>query len=154
MSYIRAAYVYAPYLAHVTEDDLKILTHINIAFGLVKDGRVSVDHNRQHFAAIENIRKMKPEVKIVLSVGGWGAGGFSEAASTDEGCRLFEYIERKRIDYAKKLILCYNIPLSEIAAQAGFADYFTFSHAFKKNTGISAMQFKKEIPCNKRLITK
>lgn len=71
-----------------------------------------------------------------------------------EGCRLFEYIERKRIDYAKKLILCYNIPLAKIAAQAGFSDYFTFSHAFKKNTGISAMQFKKEISSNKRLITK
>ena len=89
MNYIRAAYVYSGYLDKVTADDLKILTHINIAFGLVKNGCVTVDHIREKLSAIENIRKMKPEIKIVLSVGGWGAGGFSEAASTDEGCRLF-----------------------------------------------------------------
>ena len=71
-----------------------------------------------------------------------------------EGCRLFEYMERRRIDYAKKLILCYHIPLSEIAEKAGFSDYYTFSHAFKKNMGISAIQFKKEISNNKSLITK
>lgn len=89
MAFIRAAYVYAPYLPKVTEDDLKILTHINIAFGLVKDGRISVDHNKQYFVELDRIRKIKPEIKIVLSVGGWGAGGFSEAAMTEEGCRLF-----------------------------------------------------------------
>lgn len=61
-----------------------------------------------------------------------------------EGCRLFEYIEKKRIDHAKKLILCYNIPLSEIAQKSGFGDYYAFAHAFKKHAGISAMRFKKE----------
>ncbi|MBP3591304.1 MAG: helix-turn-helix domain-containing protein [Clostridia bacterium] len=71
-----------------------------------------------------------------------------------EGCRLFEYIERKRIDHAKKLILCYNIPLSKIAQQAGFGDYFSFAHAFKKHEGITAMQFKKGVPYKNALITK
>ncbi len=69
-----------------------------------------------------------------------------------EGCRLFEYIEKKRIDHAKKLILCYDIPLSNIAQQAGFGDYYAFAHAFKRHAGISAMQYKKETPYKKGLL--
>ncbi len=60
-----------------------------------------------------------------------------------EGCSLFEYIGRRRIDYAKRCILSYDTPLSEIAERCGFSDYHAFSHAFKLHEGISAMQFKK-----------
>lgn len=60
-----------------------------------------------------------------------------------EGCRLFEYIEKSRIDYAKRLIISYEIPLSAVATRAGFTDHYAFSHAFKKYEGISAAEFKK-----------
>ena len=36
-----------------------------------------------------SIRKSNPELKIVLSVGGWGADGFSQAARTKEGRERF-----------------------------------------------------------------
>jgi AraC-like DNA-binding protein len=78
----------------------------------------------------------------------------SDLFSKEMGITVFRYLSELRIDYAKKLILCYHIPLSEIAEKAGFSDYYTFSHAFKKNMGISAVQFKKEISNNKSLITK
>lgn len=86
--YIRAAYVVDRYMPFVTEDDLKILTHINIAFGLVVDGKISVAHCK-NLDQIERIRKIKPSIKIILSVGGWGAGGFSNAAKTPEGLQKF-----------------------------------------------------------------
>ena len=38
---------------------------------------------------IVSIRKSNPELKIVLSVGGWGADGFSQAARTKEGRERF-----------------------------------------------------------------
>ena len=59
-----------------------------------------------------------------------------------EGCRLFEYIEKSRIDYAKRLIISYEIPLSAVATRAGFTDHYAFSHAFKKHEGISAAEYK------------
>ncbi len=89
MGYIRAAYVVSSYLPFVTREDLEVITHINIAFGHVKDGRISVEHIRKDLQDLARIREIKPDVKIVLSVGGWGAGGFSEAARTEDGCRLF-----------------------------------------------------------------
>ena len=35
------------------------------------------------------MRAVKPELKILLSVGGWGAGGFSTMAKTPEGIAAF-----------------------------------------------------------------
>ena len=60
-----------------------------------------------------------------------------------EGIHLFDYIAKKRIDYAKTLIFIYDIPLSAVAEKSGFSDYYAFSHAFKKYEGISAAHFKK-----------
>jgi len=82
--YYKIGYVVDRYLEHVTQEDANILTHINIAFGLVDDGKVKIDHLK-NTAHIARIRELNPDIKIVLSVGGWGAGGFSNAVSTSDG---------------------------------------------------------------------
>lgn len=68
-----------------TEDLLK-LTHINIAFGHVQEDRIVTEHLR-NMDELSRIKKEHPDVSILLSVGGWSAGGFSEAASTEQGRR-------------------------------------------------------------------
>ena len=78
-------------------------------------------------------------------------GYLSALFKKHEGCSLFEYIGQHRIDYAKRCILSYDTPLSEVAARCGFSDYHAFSHAFKLHEGISAMQFKKR---NRELASK
>jgi chitinase len=82
------AYVGDSSLPLVTKEDAEKLTHINIAFGLVKNHEVRIDHlkNAQY---IENLRRYNPKLQILLSIGGWGAGGFSEAAATADGRRIF-----------------------------------------------------------------
>lgn len=75
-------------LPEVQPKDMEKLTVMNIAFGLVRDGRVSTAH-LQNLSCLPAIRAMNPELKILLSVGGWGAGGFSDAACTAEGRALF-----------------------------------------------------------------
>lgn len=80
-------YVGEKELANMLEKDIKALDVINIAFGHVVSGRVVWEHP-ECCDAIERIRTIHPELKLVLSIGGWGAGGFSDAASTLEGRRL------------------------------------------------------------------
>lgn len=82
------AYVETKDLGHMDEADVKALDVINIAFGLVENGRIVWEHPecREDLA---RIRQINPELKIVISIGGWGAGGFSEAAYTQEGRELF-----------------------------------------------------------------
>ncbi len=81
-------YVSTKDLGIVTEGDAKALDLINIAFAHVVDGKC-VWKALDAEAAIARLRSINPKLKFVLSVGDWSAGGFSEAASTAEGRRLF-----------------------------------------------------------------
>lgn len=72
-----------------TKDVGKIDTLI-FAFAQLKDGRVMLDDQRA--ATLQKLLALKSDnakLKVDVSVGGWGAGGFSEAASTAEGRQLF-----------------------------------------------------------------
>lgn len=95
-------YVYNDYLPYFTKEDAAKLTHINLAFGLIKDGLLSL-HKMTNLAELERIRSYKPHIKIVLSVGGWGAGGFSTMAMTKEKRHAFalsclEAVEKYKLD--------------------------------------------------------
>ena len=50
------------------EEDVRALTVINIAFGLIRDGEVVWDAKDARDGMV-SIRKSNPELKIVLSVG-------------------------------------------------------------------------------------
>ena len=72
----------------ITPQAAACLTHINYSFALVVDGAVS-DAHWSHAADLDAVIKAFPNLSFILSIGGWGAGGFSEAASTGEGRRRF-----------------------------------------------------------------
>ena len=62
--------------------DPSTLTHINYAFGLVNDTFDGVNiSNPERLRAIAALKKDAPELNVMLSVGGWGAGNFSEMAA-------------------------------------------------------------------------
>lgn len=69
--------------APLKEEQAQYLTHINYAFGLIKDGEVSIAH-LQKLEALADLRKTFPEIRINLSVGGWGAEGFCDAVATSQ----------------------------------------------------------------------
>lgn len=83
-----AAYVMGRRGLCFRDEDAPMLDQLNYAFALVKDGRVSGDH-WQHIDAYKAFIARHPHILPVVSVGGWGAGGFSEAAATEEGRQLF-----------------------------------------------------------------
>ncbi len=69
--------------------DCSVLTHINYAFGNVNktyDGVIIQRPDRlRQLAALKKDHK----IYVVLSIGGWTAGGFSEMASTDKRRKSF-----------------------------------------------------------------
>jgi chitinase len=68
--------------------DAERLTHVNFAFAVVKDGKGNIDHWKNG-AHVKEFNKNKGHIVSVLSVGGWGAGGFSNACLTPEGREAF-----------------------------------------------------------------
>src|SRR5688500_4562828 len=61
------------------------LTHINYAFGLINtNGEAYIRTNApSHLAQLQALKAKNPKLKLLLSIGGWGADGFSDAALTD-----------------------------------------------------------------------
>lgn len=68
--------------------DPSLVTHINYAFGHVTDSfdGVRID-NEERFRQIVALKDKAPQLKVLLSIGGWGSGRFSEMAA-DENNRL------------------------------------------------------------------
>lgn len=86
--HITSAYVYDR--AGLTFDpaDGKNLDQLNFSFALIKNGLVS----GSHWKSINGYKAFiaaNPHITPILSVGGWGADGFSQAASTAEGRQKF-----------------------------------------------------------------
>lgn len=77
-------YVSTRDLSGMREQDIRDLDVINIAFAQIKDGYVVWDAKGSK-EALKQIRSVNPEINILLSIGGWGADGFSQAAMTLEG---------------------------------------------------------------------
>ena len=73
-----------------TMPDPTVMTHINYAFGHVTDSfdGVRID-NPSRLRQIVALKRQQPALRVVLSVGGWGSGHFSEMAATAERRRAF-----------------------------------------------------------------
>ena len=84
---INERYVYVGYstgrsLYEITDEQAKRLTHLNVAFGIVKDGKINIDRQRPFLGELERIRKSNPDLNILLSTGGGDQHG--------HGCRYGE----------------------------------------------------------------
>lgn len=110
--YMQLAYMY---YTDADDVDYSVITHLNYSFGLIynkeyeteegfrKEEWNDVDEHPEKLNTIyledwdkENLRRVNelkaeqnPDLKVLLSVGGWGARGFSDVAATEEGRATF-----------------------------------------------------------------
>jgi chitinase len=81
---------YATHWDAAGDKDLGKIDTLIFAFAQVFDGRVVLDAtatDRLH--TLIALRAAHPALKVAISVGGWGAGGFSEAAGSAAGRQAF-----------------------------------------------------------------
>lgn len=84
------------------DKNLKSLSHINLSFAKVVDNRGSVDFNPYDEKKLFELRNQNPNIIMSLAIGGWGAGNFSEAASSEATRNNFA---KTSIDIVKKFNL-------------------------------------------------
>lgn len=60
------------------------------------------------------------------------------------GVGIAEYIRNKRIEWAKELLINEELSVNEVALKVGIVDYNYFSKVFKKSTGQSPSQYRKD----------
>jgi chitinase len=68
------------------------LTRINYAFANLQGGRIveGFAHDRENFAALNDLKKQNPALTVLVSVGGWTwSGNFSDMALTKQSRKVF-----------------------------------------------------------------
>ena len=66
------------------------MTHLNYAFGKVNKTFDGVDISRpERLRQMVSLKQQNPRLKVILSIGGWGAGRFSEMAASTEKRHAF-----------------------------------------------------------------
>jgi chitinase len=82
------------------------LTHINYAFANIRDGKVveGFAKDAENFKVLAGLRRKHPDLRILVSVGGWTwSGAFSDVALTPESRRRFvtsavDFVRRHDLD--------------------------------------------------------
>ncbi len=85
-------------LDQMTREDALRLTHVNVAFGVIENGLLSMRCVPKLKEQLSRVRGLNPNLKIVLSIGGWTAGGFSIMSRTQEGRAAFGESVRQVLD--------------------------------------------------------
>ena len=98
MKRILLGYATGKGLDQMTKEDALRLTHINVAFGVIREGLLSMQGLPDLKAQLKRVREMNPAVRVVLSIGGWTAGGFSLMSRTKEGREAFGASVKKALD--------------------------------------------------------
>ncbi len=71
----------------LTDAQAQQIDQINYAFALIADGQADVSHMRV-LDEVQRYLMRHPHITGVLSIGGWGADGFSQACQTPAGRQL------------------------------------------------------------------
>ena len=70
--------------------DPALLTHLNYAFALIKNDFETLDIQKEgRLKLMVALKKQNPDLKVLLSIGGWGAGNFSEMAADEKHRKTF-----------------------------------------------------------------
>lgn len=77
-------YAYDDGNLNLQDGKAQLIDQLNYSFALIENGEATGKH-WSSIRAVEQFLQRNPHIDGVLSVGGWGAGGFSEACATAEG---------------------------------------------------------------------
>ena len=73
-----------------TLPDPALLTHLNYAFALINNDYETLNIQKEsRLKLMVALKKQNPDLKVLLSVGGWGAGNFSEMAADEKHRKTF-----------------------------------------------------------------
>jgi AraC-like DNA-binding protein len=61
------------------------------------------------------------------------------------GCTPFEYLNRIKIDFACKFLMDVNLSITEVAYESGFNNLSHFNKQFRKHTGMTPSEYKKQL---------
>ena len=74
---------------------------------------------------------------------GMNATYFSTYYKNKTGETFRTFINRSRVEYAKKLLIETNLSVEELGLQLGYSDYRSFHRIFKQQEGMAPSDYRK-----------
>ena len=114
--------------------------------------------NQSVVKLFEQIRILYPEFdeinleKLALKLG-VTRHQLSQVLNEHAGLNFFEYINQRRIEEAKTLLLTTSkkeLNIIEIAYKVGYSNKVTFNNTFKKHTGMTPSEFRMAPPTEEK----
>lgn len=133
-----------------TVEQLREQAHKIISIGLAyRDSQPNGQHTYVVRQAKEYIQKhyANPELSLndVAAQASLSASHFSVVFSQETSQTFKEYLTEVRINKAKELLRMTALRSADIAYQVGYNDPHYFSAVFKKNTGLSPLEFRSRV---------
>ena len=105
--------------------DPAFMTHINYAFGHVSETFNSIDiDNPDNLKKVAALKNRNPKLKVLLSLGGWGSGRFSELCADETYRKEFALDCRRMVDEYKidGIDIDWEYPGSDVAGISSSPD--------------------------------
>ena len=93
---------------------------------------------------IDNKAGKRVTVNEVACFAGCSRNHISSVFHKEAGMKLKDFIDRQRVETARKMLQYSNLKVIEIAAIMGFSDVFSFSRFFFSNSGEYPSQFRQQ----------
>lgn len=118
----------------------------NFQSGLI---RTSAFQRNQRLRAVRDYCEEHLADKITLAIAADVAGleytYFSSFFHSTVGVRFGDWLRYKRVLQAQQLIRETKLPLSQVAENCGFNNLRTFQRAFRRVSGMTPRQFRREV---------
>ena len=82
-------------------------------------------------------------VEEIAGSTGYSSSYFSHMFTEETGLSPYQFVLKSRMDHAQQLLKTTRLSVQEIAFQCGFNSAANFCYTFKRNTGISAHEYRK-----------
>lgn len=122
---------------HLIADQMAASNHPEISGDLSKVVRTAAEYVTLHY-------KESIGLNDAAEAAGVNSTYLSYLFSQEMGVGFSGYLLNLRIKCAQKLLRESNLKIRQVAEKSGFNDYHYFSKVFKKMTGVSAAQYRKE----------
>lgn len=99
--------------------------------------QIAIKYLMENYAHKLSLDDLSPQVYLSKS-------HFSKVFKEATGMKVFEYLQKIRIENAQRLMHTTELSMNEICEQVGYSDYSFFNRVFKRVTGLTPQEYKKK----------
>ena len=130
------------------EDETYVSVLLNSILGKIltyedKEREVMTSVSKGVLYLLQHFRE-NPTLAETAAYAGFTPTYFSALFKKETGETFKQYVDRLRLDYARKLVLHSEMSIQQICRESGFEDYPNFIRRFKERFGISPGEMKRK----------